>query len=67
MTRRRSSTSRCSVRLDPVKRALFMFCATVSVVDVFGSIGLLAMLLSTAVILLSMGGAFQLVVSQRIC
>jgi len=59
MKRRRSSTSRRSVRLDPVTQALSILRATVHVVGVFGDMDLLA-------ILLSLGGGFQLAVSQRL-
>jgi hypothetical protein len=66
MTRRRSSTSRRSVRLDPLERVLFILGATIYVVGVFGGIGLLAMPLVTAMILLSIGGGMQLVVTLRL-
>ena len=65
MTRRRLSDSRRNVRVDPVARAMFMLGATLCAVGIFGGIGLLAMSLSTA-ILLSIGGGLQLVVSQRL-
>lgn len=66
MTRRRSPTSRRNVRLDTVERALSIPCSTVYVANIFGGIGLSAMSLPAAVIPLSMGGEFQLVLSQRL-
>lgn len=66
MARRTSSRSRRSVRLEPVERLLFILGATVYVVGVFGGIGLLAMPMSTAVVLLAVGGGLQLFVNLRL-
>jgi hypothetical protein len=63
MTRRRTAKSRRQVRLSPAERVLFILGATVYVVGVFGGVGLLAMPLATAVVLLAVGGGLQLVMT----
>lgn len=63
MTRRRSTRSRKSLRLQPIERLLFILSATVYVVGLFGGVGLLAMPVSTAVVLLAVGGGLQLAVT----
>lgn len=65
MTRRRTTKSKRSraVRLRPAERLLFILGATVYVVGVFGGIGLLPMPITTAMILLAVGGGVQLAVT----
>lgn len=64
MARRRSTRSRRSprVRLQGVERVLFIAGATLYLIGLFGGVGLLAMLPSTAMVLLALGGGCQLAV-----
>ncbi|MGC9522579.1 MAG: hypothetical protein ACP5HG_11945 [Anaerolineae bacterium] len=59
MARKRSRR----LRLTSVERLLFILGATVYVVGLFGGLGLLAMPLPTAVLLLAVGGGLQLIVT----
>ncbi len=60
MARRRTDRARPRVRLTAVERLLFITGATLYVVGLFGSVGLLPMQTSTSVILLAVGGGLQL-------
>ena len=63
MTRRRSSRSRRRIRLESWERLVFILGATVYLIGLFGGLGLLAMPVTTAVILLAIGGGLQLIVT----
>lgn len=65
MARKRTTRKRRSQRihLRPVERLLYIVGATFYLIGVFGGIGLLPMPMSTAVLLLSVGGGLQLVVT----
>lgn len=66
MTRKRSSRSRRTVRLQSAERFLFILAATIYLVGLFGGIGLLDMPVSTAVILLAVGGGIEFIITLRL-
>ncbi|MDY0020299.1 MAG: hypothetical protein RBT47_09875 [Anaerolineae bacterium] len=66
MARKRTYTTRQTLRLQGVERILVIFGATLYLIGLLGGLGLLPMPEFTAILLLALGGGMLLIVTLRL-